>query len=86
MYTEEDNVSKEEDRSDFQRNVLFMVLVQDENSYGGKLWVRVALANTSKSSKKWTYNGIHLPSPKSEEMKKIKQHKIIIQIGEYYQK
>ena len=47
-----------------------MVLIQGENSTGGKYSTKRDLTITSNTTKKWMYNGIHLHSPKSEEKKK----------------
>ena len=66
---QEDNVSEEQDNCDSPRDVIFMVLIQDENSIGENSLVNGAPTNTSKLSKKWTYNGIYLPYPKYEEKK-----------------
>ena len=72
MYIEEENILEDEDNSDSPRDILFMELIQDENSRRGKSSTKGAPTSTSKMTKKWTYNGIHLPSPKYEENKKIK--------------
>ena len=83
LYTKQDNVSKYEYNSDNPRDVLFMALIQDENSRGGKSSTKRDPTSTSKMTKKWTYNGIHLPSPKPEEKKSssakepIKMEKVV---------
>ena len=45
----------------FQEKVLFMALIQDEDSKdGGKSPIKRTCESTSKPSRKWTYNGIYM--------------------------
>ena len=57
-----------------------MVLIQDEKPRGRKLSIKGAPTSTSKLSKKWTYNKIHLPSPKFEEKKKSSNTKELVKL------
>ena len=63
-------VKEEEDNNDNSRDVIFMVIIQDENSIGVKFSTKRDPSNNSRMKKKWKYHGIHPPSPKSEEKKK----------------
>ena len=68
LYTKEESSSSEEENNrDSSREVLFMELIQDEDSEdGGKLWVKGTCESTSKLSRKCTYNGIYMPPAKSK--------------------
>ena len=57
-----------------------MVLIQDEKPRGRKLSIKGAPTSTSKPSKKWTYNKIHLSSPKFEEKKKSSNTKELVKL------
>ena len=48
-----------------------MALIQDEDSKdGGKVLVKGTCESTFKPTRKWTYNGIHMSSPKPETKEK----------------
>ena len=80
-----DNALEQEENNNILRDILFMELIQDEYSIGGKIVILGTPTSTSKTTTKWIYNGIHLPLQSLRKIK-MKQYKIIIQIRDKCQK